>query len=53
MQIEQAVNALRALVDLGVDRLQHLVVRFGIASIPADILLNCDEIVLALLALRC
>lgn len=46
------INRTGRLVNTGLDRLRLLVVRFGITSLPADLLINCDDIVLALLALR-
>lgn len=46
------INRTGRLISSGLDRLQLLAVRFGIAGLPADILLNCDDVVLALLALR-
>ena len=51
MRMKQAVWTLRRVTRIGVDRLHCLVIRFGIASLPADVLLNCDDIVYAALAL--
>ena len=51
MQMDQIAQAIWRLAIAGIDQLHYLVVRFGIANLPADILLNCDDIVNAALSL--
>lgn len=39
-------------IGLGIDRLQLVLLRFGFASLPVDILVNCDDILVAVLMIR-
>ncbi len=51
-RLPHLVDRTGRLINAGMDRLRLLVLRFGIASLPTDILLSFDDIVLTLLALR-
>ena len=49
--VEASGSALIRLASIGFDRLQLLALRVGSVGLPVDILLNCDDVVLAMLAI--
>ncbi|MEZ5923627.1 MAG: hypothetical protein R3D57_04505 [Hyphomicrobiaceae bacterium] len=51
MHVNQSMQAFARLTAAGVDLLGYLAIRFGIASLPMDLLLNCDDVIYAAFAL--
>jgi hypothetical protein len=49
--VEASGSALIRLASNSFDRLQLLAIRIGIVSLPVEILLSCDDVVLAMLAI--
>ena len=48
----QWTGAIRHTAVEGIERLRFLVIRYGIASLPVDVLLNCDDLIYAVLAFK-
>lgn len=52
MQIDHSARAIRSLARTGLQQLHYLIIRFGIASAPVNLLLNVDDVVCVALALN-
>lgn len=52
MRSTQRTGAILQAIRSGIDRLHYLIIRFGVAGLPADLLLNLDDVVYTVLALK-